>query len=112
MPVYDQRLSFGCASMADGESLDFYRLKDGDQITLEYTTTVDVECAFRLMSLLRNALEFVKNEQSHLASGKISPEFSKTITDRHTSWERHKAMHQATVSTCKVLRKLHVHPEQ
>ncbi|KAL5505523.1 hypothetical protein EMCRGX_G006971 [Ephydatia muelleri] len=81
VPVYDQKLSFDCAAMADGESLDFYRLKDEDQITLEYTTTVDVECAFRLMSLLRNALEFVKNEQSQLASGKISPEFSKTITD-------------------------------
>ena len=81
VPVYDQKLSFGCAVLADGESLDFYRLKDGDQITLEYTTTVDVECAFHLMSLLRNALEFVNNEQSQLASGKISPEFSKTITD-------------------------------
>eukprot|EP00731_Ephydatia_muelleri_P005318 Em0002g1494a len=81
VPVYDQKLSFGSTVMADGESLDFYRLKDGDQITLEYTTTVDVECAFHLISLLRNALEFVKNEQSQLASGKISPEFSKTISD-------------------------------
>ena len=79
--VYDQKLSFGSTVMADGESLDFYRLKDGDQITLEYTTTVDVECAFHLMSLLRNALEFVKNEQCQLASGKISPEFSKMISD-------------------------------
>ncbi|KAL5505529.1 hypothetical protein EMCRGX_G006977 [Ephydatia muelleri] len=81
VPVYDQKLSFGSTVMADGESLDFYRLKDGDQITLVYTTTVDVECTFHLMSLLRNALEFVKNEQSQLASGKISPEFSKTISD-------------------------------
>ena len=81
VPVYDQKLSFGSTVMADGESLDFYRLKDGDQITLEYTTAVDVQCAFHLMSLLRNALEFVKNEQSQLASGKISPEFSKTISD-------------------------------
>ena len=81
VPVYDQKLSFGSTVMADGESLDFYRLKDGDQITLEYTTTVDVECAFHLMSLLRNALEFVKNEQCQLASGKISPEFSKMISD-------------------------------
>ena len=81
VPVYDQKLSFDCTVMADGESLDFYRLKDGDQITLEYTTTVDVECAFHLMSLLRNALEFVKNEQSQLASGKISSEFRKKISD-------------------------------
>ncbi|KAL5505507.1 hypothetical protein EMCRGX_G006952 [Ephydatia muelleri] len=81
VPVYDQKLSFGSTVMADAESLDFYRLKDGDQITLEFTTTVDVECAFHLMSLLRNALEFVKNEQSQLASGKISPEFSKMISD-------------------------------
>eukprot|EP00731_Ephydatia_muelleri_P037686 Em0535g5a len=81
VPVYDQKLSFDFAVLADGESLGFYRLKDGDQITLEYTTTVDLECAFHLMSLLRNALEFVNNEQSQLASGNISPEFSKTITD-------------------------------
>ena len=82
MPVYDQKLSFDSTVMADAESLDFYRLKDGDQITLEYTTTVDVECAFHLMSLLRNALEFVKmSKVSQLASGKISPEFSKTISD-------------------------------
>ena len=81
MPVYDQKLSFGCTVMADVESLDFYRLKDGDQITLKYTTTVDVQCAFHLMSLHRNALEFVKNEQCQLASGKISPVFSKIISD-------------------------------
>ena len=82
VPVFDQKLSFGSTVMADGESLDFYRLKDGDQITLEYTTTVDVECAFRLMSLFRNALEFVKNAQSQLASGRIiSPQFSKQISD-------------------------------
>ena len=81
VPVYDQKLSLGCAVMVDGESLDFYRLKDGDQITLEYTTTIDVECAFRLMSLLRNALEFVKNAQSQLASAIISPQFSKQISD-------------------------------
>ena len=81
MPVYDQKLSFGCTVMADVESLDFYRLKDGDQITLKYTTTVDVQCAFHLMSLHRNALEFVKNEQCQLASGKISPVFSKMISD-------------------------------
>ena len=81
VPVYDQKLSLGCAVMVDVESLEFYRLKDGDQITLEYTTTVDVECAFHLMSLLRNALEFVKNAQSQLASGIISPQFSKQISD-------------------------------
>ena len=82
VPVYDQKLSLGCAVMADVESLDFYRLKDGDQITLEYTTTVDVECAFHLMSLLRNAFEFVKNAQSELASGRrISPQFRKQISD-------------------------------
>ncbi|KAL5505369.1 hypothetical protein EMCRGX_G006787 [Ephydatia muelleri] len=82
VPVYDQKLSLGCAVMADVESLDFYRLKDGNQITLEYTTTVDVECAFHLMSLLRNAFEFVKNAQSELASGRrISPQFRKQISD-------------------------------
>ena len=72
VPVYNQKLSLGCAVMVDVESLDFYRLKDGDQITLEYTTTVDVECAFHLMSLLRNALEFVKNEQSQLTPARSS----------------------------------------
>ena len=81
VPVYDQKLSFGSTVMADVESLDFFRLKDGDQITLKYRTTVDVECAFHLMSLLRNALEFVKNEQCQLASGKITPVFSKMISD-------------------------------
>ena len=52
MPLYDQKLSFGCTLMTDNKSLGLYRLKDGDQITVEYMTTVDVECAFRLMSLL------------------------------------------------------------
>ena len=81
VPVYDQKLSFGCTVMTDSKSLDFYRLKDGDQITVEYTTTVDIECAFRLMSLLRHALEFVKNAQSQLASScRTSPMFSKMIS--------------------------------
>ena len=67
--------------MTDSKSLDFYRLKDGDQITVEYTTTVDVECAFRLMSLLRHALEFVKSAQSQLASSCMtSPVFKNNIS--------------------------------
>ena len=94
------------------KSLDFYRLKDGDQITLEYTTTDDVECAFHLMSLLRNALEFVKmSKVSQLASGKISPEFSKTISDTLHVKDIDQCMHQTTVSIRKDPRKLRLYPQ-
>ena len=102
VPVYDQKLSFGCNVMADGESLDFYRLRDGDQITLEYTTTVDVECALRLMSLLRNALEFVKNEQSQLATVNISPKFRKTISDKLRVEDIDNSVDQLTSTTQKL----------
>ena len=107
VPVYDQKLSFGCTVMADGESLDFYRLRDGDQITLEYTTTVDIECALRLMSLLRNALKFVKNDhvQMKLASGRIlSPVFSKMISDTLCVEDINLSIHELMSTTEKVLR--------
>ena len=81
IPVYDQKLSFGCSLMEDGESLDFYRLKDGDQITVEYTGKAQVECVFLLIAALRDVLNFLKGVENELKSQAISFDFSRKISD-------------------------------
>ena len=81
IPVYDQKLSFGCSLMEDGESLDFYRLKDGDQITVEYTGKAQVESVFLLIAALREALDFLKTIENELKSPAISFDFSRKISD-------------------------------
>ena len=81
IPVYDQKLSFGCSLMEDGESLDFYRLRDGDQITVEYTAKAQVESVFLLIAALREALDFLKGVENKLKSQHISFDFSRKISD-------------------------------
>ena len=81
IPVYDQKLSFGCSLMEDGKSLDFYRLKDGDQITVEYTAKAQVESVFLLIAALREALDFLKGVENELKSQAISFNFSRKISD-------------------------------
>ena len=56
IPIYDQKLSFGLSAMEDSSSLDFYRLKNGDQLILEYTGTARVDCVLSVISALRDAL--------------------------------------------------------
>ena len=81
VPIYDQKLSFGCSLMEDSEKLDFYRIKDGDQFTVEYTATAEVESVFHLLLNLRDILNFLKGVQSQLRSNTISPDLSKNISD-------------------------------
>ena len=81
IPVYDQKLSFGCSLMEDGESLGFYRLKDGDQITVEYMAKAQVESVFLLIAALREALDFLKGVENELKSQHISFDFSRKISD-------------------------------
>ena len=64
VPIYDQKLSFGCSLMEDTEKLDFYRIKDGDQFTVEYTATAEVESVFHLLLNLRDILNFLKGVQN------------------------------------------------
>ena len=78
VPIYDQKLSFGCSLMEDTEKLDFYRIKDGDQFTVEYTATAEVESVLHLLLNLRDILNFLKGVQSQLT---ISPDLSKNISD-------------------------------
>ena len=81
VPMYDQKLSFGCSLMEDSEKLDFYRIKDGDQFTVEYTATAEVESVFHLLLNLRDILNFLKGVQSQLRSNTISSDLSKNISD-------------------------------
>ena len=82
IPVYDQKLSFGCSLMEDGESLDFYRLKDGDQITVEYTAKAQVESVFLLIAALRETLDFLKGIENKLKSQHFNSfHFSRKISD-------------------------------
>ena len=83
IPIYDQKVSFGFCVMDDSNaSLDSYRLKDGDQLTVEYSATAEVESVFLLIAAFRDALEFLKNVQTQLASKEISIEFSTQISDK------------------------------
>ena len=66
IPIYDQKLSFGCSVMEDSEKLDFYKIKDGDQLTIEYTATAEIESVLLFLSNLRDIRDFLNGIQNQL----------------------------------------------
>ena len=60
--------------MENSEKLDFYKIKDGDQITIEYTATAEIESGLLFLSMLRDIRDFLNGVQDQLKSKKISPE--------------------------------------
>ena len=91
IPTYDQVVIFGSEQLDDKKKLHFYRIKDGDLITVKYTSTVDIKTFRLLLKDLTNATSFLRDVQDELSLEKSSPDFRQRlslqfhVTDRHCS---------------------------
>ena len=75
IPMFDQVVIFGAEQLDDEKRLEYYRLKDGDLLTVEYTSTVDIKSFHLLLKDLKDATSFLKDVQSKLLLGNVSSDF-------------------------------------
>ena len=74
IPVFDQKLMFGPTELSSKELLQSYTIRNGDSITLEYTTEADVAAILDIVSYLKKALAFIESVDSELILFPISPQ--------------------------------------
>ena len=66
IPIFDQKLMFGPAVLSSKESMQSYSLRNGDSITVEYTSEVDVKEIVGVVSCVQKTLAFVESVQQQL----------------------------------------------
>ena len=76
IPVFDQKLTFGPTVLSGKESLQSYSLRNGDNITVEYSSEADVEEILGIVSYLQMTLAFFESVESQLFLFPISPELA------------------------------------
>ena len=74
IPVFDQKLTFGPSVLSAKESLQSYSLRNGDNITVEYSSQADVEEILGIVSYLQKTIAFFKSVKSQLFLFPISSE--------------------------------------
>ena len=79
IPVFDQKLTFGHAVLSGKESLQSYSLRNGDNITVEYSSEADVRDIVRVICYLQKTLAFLESLQPQLFLFPISPELQAQI---------------------------------
>ena len=75
IPMFDQVVIFGAEQLDDEKRLEYYRLKDGDLLTVKYTSTVDIKSFRLLLKDLKDAPSFLKDVRSKLSLGNVSSDF-------------------------------------
>ena len=80
IPTYDQVVIFGSEQLDDKKKLHFYRIKDGDLITVKYTSTVDIKTFRLLLKDLKNATSFLRDVEDELSLEKSSPDFRQRLS--------------------------------
>ena len=80
IPIYDQVMIFGAEQLDDENRLEYYRLKDGDLLTVEYTSTVDIKSFRLLLKDLKDATSFLKDVQSKLSLKNVSSDFRQHLS--------------------------------
>ena len=66
IPVFDQKLKFGPAVLSSKESIQSYSLRNGDSITVEYTSEADIKEIMGVVSCIQKTLAFVESVQQQL----------------------------------------------
>ena len=76
--VFDQKLTFGPSVLSAKESLQSYSLRNGDSITVEYSSEADVKPILDIVSYLKTTLAFdlipIESVEPQLLLFPISPE--------------------------------------
>ena len=80
IPTYDQVVIFDYEQLDDKKKLHFYRIKDGDLITVKYTSTVDIKTFRLLLKDLKNATSFLRDVPHELSLEKPSPDFRQRLS--------------------------------
>ena len=80
IPTYDQVVIFGSEQLDDKKKLHFYRIKDGDLITVKYTSTFDIKTFRLLLKDLTNATSFLRDVEDELSLEKSSPDFRQRLS--------------------------------
>ena len=76
IPVFDQKLTFGPTVLSGKESLQSYSLRNGDNITVEYSSVSDVEEILGIVSYIQKTLSFFESVEPQLFLFPISPELA------------------------------------
>ena len=74
IPVFDQKLTFGPTVLSAKESLQSYSLRNGDNITVEYSSEADVEEILGIVNHVQKTLAFFESVKPQLFLFPISPE--------------------------------------
>ena len=74
IPVFDQKLTFGPTVLSGKESLQSYSLRNGDNITVEYSSEADVEEILGIVSYLQKTISFFESVKPQLFLFPISSE--------------------------------------
>ena len=74
IPVFDQKLTFGPTVLSAKESLQSYSLRNGDNITVEYSSEADVKPILDILSYLKSTLAFLESVEPQLLLFPISRE--------------------------------------
>ena len=79
IPVFDQKLMFGPTTLSSKESIQSYSLRNGDSITVEYTTEADVAVMLETVTFLQKTLTFLESVEPQLHLFPISPELQASL---------------------------------
>ena len=74
IPVFDQKLTFGPTVLSAKESLQSYSLRNGDNITVEYSSEADVKPMLDMVGYLKRTLAFLESVEPQLVLFPISRE--------------------------------------
>ena len=82
IPIYDQVVIFGAEQLDDEKRLEYYRLKDGDLLTVKYTSTVDIKSFRLLLKDLKEVTSFLRDPdvQRKLSLGNTSLDFRQHLS--------------------------------
>ena len=66
IPVFDQKLTFGPTVLSSKESIQSYSLRNGDSITVEFTSEADVAVMLETVAYLQKTLTFFESIEPQL----------------------------------------------
>ena len=79
IPVFDQKLTFGPTVLSGKESLQSYSLRNGDHLTLEYSSEADVKAILDIISYVQKTHAFLQSVAPQL---ELSDPISDTLGAR------------------------------